>query len=123
LADLPVPDLPVLDPKPLRDLLDIGASPELVQELIAMFQEDVPTRLALLNSALAAGDAAQTLMEAHQLKGSVGNLGLARFADLATRIETQAREGQLELAPRLAEALPAAFEEALRALRAAFPAE
>lgn len=87
-----------------------------------MYQEDVPTRLALLRSALAARDSAQTLAEAHQLKGSVGNLGLVQFADLAARIEAQAREGHLEQAPRLAEALPAAYQEALRALVAAFPA-
>lgn len=87
-----------------------------------MLQEDVPTRLALLNAALAAQDGPQILAEAHQLKGSVGNLGLARFADLAARIESLVREGHLEEAPRLAEALPAAYEEALHALLAAYPA-
>ena len=114
-------DLPVLDPKPLRDLLDLGAAPELIHELITLVQEDVPIRMAMLRTALAASDAQQIMMEAHQLKGALGNLGLVRFADLASRIEACAREGHLEGAPLLAEALPAAYDEALRALAAAYP--
>ena len=77
--------------------------------------------MAALRWALDASDAEQVLQEAHQLKGSLGNLGLARFADLAHRIECQARAGSLEGTHPLAEALPAAYEEALDALRAAFP--
>lgn len=114
-------ELPILDPKPLQDLLNLGAPLGLVQELIVLFQEDVPIRMAMLRTALTAMDAQQMLMEAHQLKGALGNLGLVRFADLASRMETHAREGHLEKAPILAESLPAAYEEALCALKAAFP--
>ena len=60
-------------------------------------------------------------MEAHQLKGALSNLGLARFADLASQIESHAREGRLDQAFRLAEGLPAAYEEALHALNTAYP--
>ena len=114
-------DHPVLDPQPLRDLLDMGAAPELVQELIALYEEDVPLRMAMLRTALAALDARQTMMDAHQLRGALGNLGLLRFAELAAGIETFAREGHLERVPALAEALPAAYEEARLALRACHP--
>jgi HPt (histidine-containing phosphotransfer) domain-containing protein len=115
-------DLPVLDPQPLRDLLEMGAEPDLVQELIALLEEDVPIRLAMLNKALAAMDAHQTLMEAHQLKGALSNMGLVRFANLAGRIEALAREGQMAPVPSLIDALPAAYEEALQALKAQHPA-
>lgn len=114
-------DLPVLDPQPLRDLLDLGASPTLIHELITLFQEDVPPRLTLLQRALCAQDAQQTMMEAHQLKGALSNLGLVRFAELASRIEAQARQSHLEYLPVLADALPEAYAEALAALRAGFP--
>ncbi len=114
-------DLPVLDPQPLRDLLDLGASPVLVHELITLFQEDVPARLALLQSALCARDVQQTMMEAHQLKGALSNLGLVRFAELVSRIEAPARQGHLDDLPVLADALPSAYEEALAALHSAFP--
>jgi HPt (histidine-containing phosphotransfer) domain-containing protein len=106
----------------MHDLLEIGASMGLIQELIGLFKEDVPTRLAMLRMALSAADAKHTAAEAHQLKGALSNLGLVRFADLAARIETSARTGHFEEAPRLAEGLSRAYEDALHALEAAFPA-
>jgi HPt (histidine-containing phosphotransfer) domain-containing protein len=114
-------ELPILDPRPLRDLLDMGAGPELVQELVDLLKEDAPPRFDALRVALEAGDGASAIQEAHQLKGALGNLGLQRFADLAARIEAQAREDQLAPALALAAALPAAYEEALAALAEAFP--
>ena len=114
-------DLPILDPLPLHDLLDLGGSAELIHELIALFQEDVPMRLEVLNTALSASDASQAMMEAHQLKGALSNLGLTRFADLASQIESHVREGRLDQAFRLAEGLPASYEEALHALNMAYP--
>jgi HPt (histidine-containing phosphotransfer) domain-containing protein len=117
-----VDELPVLDPQSLHDLLDLGADAGLVQELIALFCEDVPPRMEALRTALAVGDTARILVESHQLKGALGNLGLARFAKQAARIEAEARAGQLVETPALVEGLPAAYEEALRALNQAFPA-
>ncbi len=99
----------------------MGATQGLIRELVVLFEEDVPLRMAALRTALASLDAQQTMMEAHQLKGALGNLGLLYFADLASRIEQQAREGHLEFAPPLADALAAAYEAALKALNAAFP--
>ena len=125
VSDRAVPalnDLPILDPRPLNDLVQLGGSSELVQELIALFEEDVPVRLAILKTALAASDLSQTLMEAHQLKGALSNMGLVRFTELASQIESQAREGKLDREAGMTdEALSAAFEEALRALKMAYP--
>lgn len=115
-------DLPILDPSPLQDLLDLGAGPGLVQELVGLLREDTPARLAALDGALAAGDAGLAFQEAHQLKGSLGNLGLVRAADLARQVEGLAREGRVEAALGTARALGEAYEEALAALQAAFPA-
>ncbi len=114
-------DLPILDPQPLNDLLDLGGSADLIHELIDLFQEDVPIRLAALSAAFAASDAPQVMMEAHQLKGALSNMGLVRFADLASRIEARARDGQLEPVPGMDEVFSAAYEEALQALKAAYP--
>jgi HPt (histidine-containing phosphotransfer) domain-containing protein len=101
--------------------LDLGSPAELIHELIALFEEDVPVRLTALQKALDASDAPGAMMEAHQLKGALSSLGLARFAELAAQIEAQIQEGHLGQAPRLAESLPAAYEEALRALNTAYP--
>ncbi len=116
-----VSELPILDPQPLRDLLDIGAETGLVQELIALYEEDVPPRIVGVREGLADGDLPKILMEAHQMKGALSNLGLVRFADLASRIEAEARTGSLDATPALIEALPAAYDEALVALNEAFP--
>lgn len=115
-------DLPILDPSPLQDLLDIGAGIEVVRELIEMLREDVPSRLALVKTALKAMDAKEVMAQAHQLKGSLGNLGLVRFAELARLIEEQARAGSLDGVPAWVAQIPGAYEESLKALDEAFPA-
>jgi len=114
-------DLPILDPRPLNDLLDLGGSTGLIHELIDLFQEDVPTLLAILKTALDASDAPQVMMEAHQLKGALSNMGLVRFADLVAGIESHARDGQLEQVAGIAGTFSAAYEEALQALTTAYP--
>jgi HPt (histidine-containing phosphotransfer) domain-containing protein len=121
LVEPALSDMPILDPGPLDDLLNLGGSPGLVHELIDLFVEDVPVRLAILKTALDASDAPQAMMEAHQLKGALSNMGLVRFADLVSRIEAQAREGRLEQVPGIAEIFSAAFEEALHALNKTYP--
>jgi HPt (histidine-containing phosphotransfer) domain-containing protein len=116
-----VSELPILDDQPLRDLLELGAEDGLVQELIALYQEDVPPRMVALREGLAAGNLQQILMESHQMKGALSNLGLVRFAHMAARIENEARNGSLQEAPALIEALPAAYDEGLTAFQKAFP--
>ena len=114
-------DLPVLDPAPLQELLDMGAEASLVQELVLLFQEDVPPRLVRLAASYANGDGSGILVEAHQLKGATGNLGLMRFSDLAGRIETLVRQQQLEAVGPLVQSLQGVYTEGLEALLRAFP--
>ena len=99
----------------------MGAEPSLVQELIGLYQEDVWPRLTTLKQALEAGDGDTAIQEAHQLKGALSNLGLLRFAALASQIEDAARDGNWEPARSLVDALPEAYAESLAALQAAFP--
>ena len=114
-------ELPILDPQPLQDLLDLGAETGLVQELIALYVEDVPPRIQAVQEGLVTGDLAKILMEAHQMKGALSNLGLVRFADLAARIEGEARAGRLEATPAIIPTLASAYDEALAAMNQAFP--
>jgi len=117
-----VSEPPILDPQPLRDLLEIGAPPSLVQELIELYQEDVPYRLGRLEKALGLGDLTGVAAEAHTLKGALGSLGLQRFMDLTARMEAQARAGRLAETGALAQDLPAAYAAALQGLQETFPA-
>lgn len=113
-------DLPILDPNQLGSLLDLGADLDLVQELVGLFVEDVPPRLASIQKALAEGIVDQVMEDAHHLKGSLGNMGLVRFADLARQMEDEARGGSLKSAPELLEAMLVAYQEGHAALREAF---
>ena len=117
-----MPLLPAFDPRQIQSLLDLGAEPGLVQELVDLLEADVPVRLAALDRALVEGDAARALEHAHHLKGSLGNMGLQRFADLARRVEEGARAGRLPEAAPLVAAMPEAYREGLAVLKAAFPA-
>ncbi|MBK8003425.1 MAG: Hpt domain-containing protein [Gemmatimonadetes bacterium] len=73
-------------------------------ELAEMFFAEVPQRLTILRDGLAQGNAAEVARVAHLLKGSAGNIGAARTAALAGRLEKAARGGQLgEGAPVFAE--------------------
>ena len=113
--------LPVLDARPLRNLLEMGAEPGLVRELVGLLQADVPLRMASLRKALEEGNPEAAIPDAHQLRGALGTLGLQRFADLTRQLEDHLRTGDRTAARRLLEAFPAAYGEALAALRAAFP--
>jgi HPt (histidine-containing phosphotransfer) domain-containing protein len=117
-----LPDLlPVLDPRPLKDLLEMGADPGLMAELVGLLRADAPVRQAALWKALEATDQGAAAQEAHQLKGALGTLGLLRLADHVGRMEACLRSARWEEARHLLEAFPAGYEEALAALLATFP--
>ncbi|HEX9082658.1 MAG TPA: Hpt domain-containing protein [Holophagaceae bacterium] len=114
-------DLPVFDPAQLQSLLELGAEAELIQELIGLYEADAPAHLEALAAGLAQGDPARVMAEAHHLKGSLSNLGLVRFADLARQVEEAGREGRLAGLEPLVAQFPEAHREGLAALKAAFP--
>ncbi len=79
--------------------------------LFAAFQAELPARLARLQAAAAASEAAVLRREAHALAGSAGLLGLHALARLARALE----EGALLPRPPLAERF-APIERELAAL-------
>jgi HPt (histidine-containing phosphotransfer) domain-containing protein len=117
-----VSDLPILNPKQLNNLRDLGseAFKELVQELTQLFQSDVPSRLEKLSEALKEQRWKQVASEAHGLKGSASNLGLERFASLASQAERAALDGDIGPLPGLSQALNELFHPSLDALHKEF---
>lgn len=115
-----VSELPIIDPKQLDMLreLDPEGAPELIRELVGIFEEDAPLRMADLRAAVAAGSAPDASAAAHALKGGVANLGLARLAELARQAEHAARNGEIAPVAALIEPLEAGIQEALAALKA-----
>ncbi|MCA9271399.1 MAG: Hpt domain-containing protein [Planctomycetales bacterium] len=95
----------------------LGADPDL-GELVEMFVEEMPQRIATLESTFAEQDLAGLKRTAHQLKGACGSYGFSQLTPLAARLEAAVRDGES------AEAIESALTElvgACRCVRAGTP--
>lgn len=68
---------------------------ELLAELVGIFLEDYPQRVAELRQAIAQADATRTQRVAHGLKGSVAGFGAKQAKELALRLELIGKSGDL----------------------------
>ncbi len=119
-----MPELPLIDPEAIENLraLNPGDNDEFLREIITIFLEDTPQRIAELDQSLAAGDVPTFTRAAHSIKGSSSNLGTLRLRALAEKLEFDARKTGLgDVATGLA-ALKSEFAQAQAALRAYLPA-
>ena len=110
----------VLDPNALdalRGLQDEGDD-DLLGELIDLFLEDSPGRIAGIRDAIAREDWPALGSWAHGLKGSCGSLGAMHMAELCGRLERLGRNGgghaEAELTLRELEAQYALVSDALQ---------
>ena len=102
-----------IDDSSLERLRDLGGQ-VLVQRLVRVFEEDVPTRFAAARAGLAAGDLRAVERAAHSMRSSAGNVGAFALMELAAEAEAAAERGQ---ADRLAPLLEA-MDVSLTAVRA-----
>ena len=101
-----MPDLPIIDPDAITNLRELnpGDNGEFLREIVGIYVEDTPKRLAELRGAFAAGDAPALTRAAHTIKGSSSNVGAAALRSAAERLEHMARsEGLGGAAPLVAE--------------------
>jgi HPt (histidine-containing phosphotransfer) domain-containing protein len=68
---------------------------ELVRELLAIFKEDFPQTIGSLEAAVSSGDLKNSGSLSHTLKGMLSNLGGARAAAAAARLEELAGAGEI----------------------------
>jgi two-component system sensor histidine kinase/response regulator len=97
----------------------VGGDRQLLRDLVRMFLESCPGRLADLRRALEASDAAGLHRAAHSLKGNLGNLGARVAEEQAQHIVSLARQGKLADAADACRALEQSVER-LRPALAAF---
>ena len=100
-----MPDAPVIDLQAINNLrsLNPGDDDAFLREIVEIFIEDTPLRIADLETGLAAGDTAKFTRAAHSIKGSSANLGAAALGVLAEKLEHQSRkEGLAGVSPLLA---------------------
>jgi HPt (histidine-containing phosphotransfer) domain-containing protein len=87
-----------------------------LREIISIYLEDVPLRLADLKQARAAGDRAFYTRSAHTIKGSSSNVGAVEVRALAENLEHRSRAEAIESLDALSGELEAAFQRARAAL-------
>ncbi len=110
------PDLDLEAIENLRALGDDGDD-AFLKEIIGIYLQDTPLRLADIRQAAAKGDAALYTRSAHTIKGSSSNVGALRVRLLAERLEHRSKaEAHAALETLVAE-LEAAFECAAVELR------
>lgn len=102
-------DKPDLNPDFLLEIS--GGDQELIEEIVAVFRDDVPPRLDEIDAAMGAGDIAEVARVAHSLKGAAGSLGAERLEALALLLEDAAKGGNASVCgavqPQLRDALGA----------------
>lgn len=88
---------PAIDQEAIENLraLDTDGDNAFLREIIGIFLQDTPLRIADLHQSLAAGDITHFSRAAHSLKGSASNLGATHLSSAAARLEQQARHDGL----------------------------
>lgn len=89
---------PVLDPAAIANLRSL--SPEdgdaFLREIIGIFVEDTPRRIAELHASRASRDAPTFTRAAHSIKGSSSNVGASELRVISEQLEHHARKHGLD---------------------------
>lgn len=82
-------NLEVLDPEVIDSLRQLSApgEPDALREVLLLFLDDVPRRMARLNASYEDGNAIELQRAAHSLKGSSGNIGARRMFDVCRQLD------------------------------------
>lgn len=110
---------PDLDPEAISNLRALGDEGDdtFLREIIGIYLEDTPLRLADLHTAARTGDGALYTRSAHTIKGSSSNVGAVVVRTLAEKLEHRSKaEPHTDLEPLLAE-LESAFARVSAELR------
>jgi HPt (histidine-containing phosphotransfer) domain-containing protein len=114
-----VPDIPVIDPDAIAGLRELnpGDNGEFLREIVGIYIEDTPKRIADLRSSLASGDVAAFTRAAHTIKGSSANVGAVALRSVAERLEFISRKEGLAGVAALIADCEAEFARAAAELR------
>lgn len=88
---------PVIDREAIKSLAELNPDDngEFLKEIIGIFLEDTPQRLADLDDCLAKGDTTGFVRAAHSIKGSSANMGAMVLRQSAEELEHKAKNGGL----------------------------
>lgn len=111
--------LPIIDLEAIANLraLSPDDGDEFLKEILNIFIDDTPLRIAELHTNLASSDAAGFVRAAHSIKGSSSNVGASELRGLAERLEQQSRQQGLAGVEGQVAGIEAAFGRAKEALQ------
>ena len=109
---------PAIDPETLRGLRQLAdGNSGFLGELLALYIEDVPGRIATIEAAIANGDPAGVAASAHALKSSSGSVGALRVRQIAAELEDLGTAGDLTDVRRAVARLRTEYEVAVQTFR------
>ena len=88
----------------------VGGDKDLLNEIIAMFIEDIPVQLEELKQGIKENDAAVMRGQGHKIKGASATVGAEAMRQAAHEIELAGTHGKLDSAPGLVAKLEQEFE-------------
>ena len=94
----------------------LGNDDALIAEVIQLFLDDCPARMATLASSIDAGDAAKVRRAAHAIKGGASNFFAKGVVEAAAAVEMTAAGGDLTGINELAERLDAEMRRLVTAM-------
>lgn len=107
----------VIDGEQLANLLDLmDGDADLVVEVIDLFLEDAPQRIAGIVAAIDAGEPDSLMRAAHSLKGSSANVGAKALTGLCANLEQRGRNGSVAGAAALSNSMRREFDAVRTAL-------
>lgn len=109
---------PAVDPQALAGLRELNPDdPAFLRELIDVFLEDVPQRIAEIEKALATCDTVLLTRAAHTIKGSGSNFGANALGHIALQLEQQGKTASFAEAAASLPTLKAEFALVAEALK------
>lgn len=119
MAESTSPSPATLDANAIATLLRIGGGDAaFVQEMVQIFLEDTPPRLAEIEQGLARADLVAVTKAAHSVKGGASNFGATEFRALAEQLEHRSKAGDAAALPEIFAALQVEYPRVVVALRA-----
>ena len=67
-----------------------------IKELVLLYVEEMPRRIAELRQAFDAGDSDLLVRQVHQMKGAAGSYGFQPLSDCAAVVESELKEAETE---------------------------
>ena len=112
------PTHPVFDPQAIEDLRALNPEdPAFLKELIDLFIQDVPGRIAEIEQALANKNSELLTRAAHTIKGSCSSFGATNLREISHTMEMQGKASDFAAAATSLVTLRADFATVAAALK------